>query len=206
MDRFTHRDGRLHCEDVPLDALAERVGTPAYVYSQGTVVDHLRRVRAAFAEFRPLVCYALKANSNLAILRIARREGAGFDVVSGGELRRALSVGADPKTVVFAGVGKTVAEMEAGLAAGILMFNVESEEELETLAQVAARVRRRARVAIRLNPDVDPRTHTYVSTGKKESKFGVDIERGEALAGRALSLRSVELVGLQLHIGSQLTT
>jgi diaminopimelate decarboxylase len=206
LDRFHHKDGRLWCEDVPLDALAERVGTPAYVYSVGTVVDHLRRIREAFAELSPLVCYALKANGNLALLKAVRKAGAGFDVVSGGELARVLSVGADPKTVVFAGVGKTVAEMEAGIRAGILMFNVESEEELETLAATAARMRRRARVAIRLNPDVDPRTHTYISTGKKETKFGVDIERGDALARRALADRSIELVGLQVHIGSQLTS
>ncbi len=135
-----------------------------------------------------------------------RREGCGFDVVSGGELRRVLAVGAKPSSVVFAGVGKTVAEMEEAIEAGILFFNVESEEEVEVLAATAARVGRRAGVAIRLNPDVDPKTHTYISTGKKESKFGVDIERGEALARRVLALPSLELRGLQCHIGSQLTT
>src|SRR5262249_31749957 len=148
---------------------------------------------------------ALKANSNLALLDVVRREGAGFDVVSSGELRRVLSVGAKPQTIVFAGVGKTREEMEEALKAGILLFNVESEEEVEVLADGAKAGGRRAGVAIRLNPDVDPQTHTYISTGKKESKFGVDIERGAALARRILSLPSLELRGLQCHIGSQLT-
>jgi diaminopimelate decarboxylase len=206
VDFFAHKDGRLFCEGVPLDRLAEEVGTPAYVYSRRTIVEHLRRVKAAFAEFDPLVCFALKANHNLAVLDVVRQEGAGFDVVSVGELRRALSVGARPETIVFAGVGKTEDEMAEALRAGILLFNVESEEEVEVLASVAARERTRAGVAIRVNPDVDPRTHTYISTGKKESKFGVDIERGMALARRALALDSLELRGIQCHIGSQLTS
>lgn len=206
MDHFEHRDGRLYCEGVALDRLAEAVRTPAYVYSRRTVVEHVRRLREAFAELDPLICYALKANSNLALLDVVRREGCGFDVVSGGELARVLSVGASPKKVVFAGVGKTVEEMEQALRAGILAFNVESEEEVEVLAAVAARVGRRAGVAVRVNPDVDPKTHTYISTGKKETKFGVDLERGEALARRVLALRSLELRGVQCHIGSQITT
>jgi len=206
VDYFRHHDGRLWCEDVALDRLAAEVGTPAYVYSKRTVVEHVRKLRAAFAEFDPLVCFALKSNGNLALLDVVRREGCGFDVVSGGELRRVRAVGAKPSSVVFAGVGKTVAEMEEAIEAGILFFNVESEEEVEVLAATAARVGRRAGVAIRLNPDVDPKTHTYISTGKKESKFGVDIERGEALARRVLALPSLELRGLQCHIGSQLTT
>ena len=206
MDYFHHKDGRLWCEGVPLDLLAQEVGTPAYVYSKQTVVEHVRKLRAAFAALDPLICFALKANGTLALLEVVRKAGAGFDVVSGGELERVRKVGADPRTIVFAGVGKTVAEMEQAIRAGILFFNVESEEELEVLAAVAARMRRRAGVAIRLNPDVDPKTHTYISTGKKESKFGVDIERGEALARRALSLPSLELRALQCHIGSQLTT
>lgn len=206
VDHFHHKDGRLWCEETPLDRLAEAVGTPAYVYSERTIVDHLRRIRAAFAEADPLICYAVKACGNLAILSLVRREGAGFDVVSGGELRRVLSVGADPRTIVFAGVGKTEKEMEEALAAGILLFNVESEEETEALAKVARRTRRKAGVAIRVNPDVDPKTHTYISTGKKETKFGVDIERGEALARRVLSSKGLELRGIQCHIGSQLTS
>ncbi len=206
MDYFRHKDGRLWCEDVALDRLAAEVGTPAYVYSKRTVVEHVRKLKSAFAEFDPLICFALKANSTLALLEIVRKEGCGFDVVSGGELKRVTSVGAKAKSVVFAGVGKTVTEMEDAIRAGILFFNVESEEEVDVLAAVAARLRKRAGVAIRLNPDVDPKTHTYISTGKKESKFGVDIERGEALSRRVLELPSLELRGLQCHIGSQLTT
>ena len=206
MDYFRHRDDRLWCEDVPLDRLAEEVGTPAYVYSKRTILEHVAKLKAAFAPLDPLVCYALKANGNLAVLDLVRRAGAGFDVVSGGELRRVLSVGAKPGTIVFAGVGKTIEEMERGLRARILGFNVESEQEVEVLAAVAARLKVRGGVMIRLNPDVDPKTHTYISTGKKESKFGVDIERGEALARRVLELSSLELRGLQCHIGSQVTS
>jgi diaminopimelate decarboxylase len=206
LDRFRHHDGRLWCEEVPLDALADAVGTPAYVYSKGTVLDHLKRLREAFAELDPLVCYALKANGTLALLDVVRRAGAGFDVVSAGELRRALSVGAKPSTIVFAGVGKTADEMREALAAGILLFNVESEEEVEALAEVARVEGRRAGVAIRVNPDVDPKTHVYTATGKKETKFGVDLERGEALSRRVLELPSLELRGVQCHIGSQITT
>ncbi len=189
-----------------MDRLADAVGTPAYVYSARTIVEHLRRLRRAFAAARPLVCFAVKACGNLAVLDLVRRAGAGFDVVSSGELRRALSVGANGRRIVFAGVGKTSAEMEEALEAGILLFNVESEEEVEVLSEVASRTGRRAGVAIRVNPDVDPRTHTYVSTGGKETKFGVDIERAEALCRRVLAAESLELRGLQCHIGSQLTS
>jgi diaminopimelate decarboxylase len=206
VDYFRHRDGRLWCEDVPLDRLAEEVGTPAYVYSRRTILEHVAKLRTAFAALDPLVCYALKANGNLAVLDLVRRAGAGFDVVSGGELRRVLSVGAKPNTIVFAGVGKTVPEMELALRARILGFNVESEEEVEVLAAVAARLGVRGGVLIRLNPDVDPKTHTYISTGKKESKFGVDIERGAALARRVIASKHLVLRGIQCHIGSQITT
>jgi diaminopimelate decarboxylase len=206
MDWFRHKDGELWCEDVPLGPLAEQVGTPAYVYSARTVRDHVTRIREAFAATKPLVCYAVKANANLALLEIARKAGTGFDIVSEGELRRVLAVGADPKKVVFSGVGKTDDEMAFALETGILMFNVESEEELEALAAVAGRMKKRAGVAIRVNPDVDPKTHRYISTGKKESKFGVDIERGAALARRALASKSLVLKGIQCHIGSQITT
>jgi diaminopimelate decarboxylase len=205
MDHFQHRDGRLWCERVPLADLARRVGTPAYVYSSATVRDHVAGLRRGFAGLDPLICYAVKANGNLALLRLLRDLGCGFDIVSQGELERVQAVGADPRTVVFSGVGKTEAEMEAALAAGVLMFNVESEEELDVLAVVAARAGRRAAVAIRVNPDVDPRTHRYITTGKKENKFGVDLERGEALARRALASPALRLCGIQCHIGSQIT-
>ncbi|MHC5010580.1 MAG: diaminopimelate decarboxylase [Planctomycetota bacterium] len=206
MDHFHHRDGRLLCEEIPLSALADAVGTPAFVYSLRTVREHIRRMREAFAPLDPLICYAVKANANLAVLDAIRREDTGFDIVSVGELHRLRTVGADLSRVVFSGVGKLESEMEEAIRAGVLMFNVESEEELEVLAGVAERVGMRAGVAIRVNPDVDPRTHRYISTGKKETKFGVDLERAEALARRALALPSIELRGIQCHIGSQITS
>lgn len=206
MDHFHHKDGALWCEDVPLAALAARVGTPAYVYSAQTVRDHLRRIGEAFASMRPLVCYAVKANSNLALLEVAKKAGTGFDIVSEGELRRVLAVRADPRKIVFSGVGKTDAEMELALQVGILLFNVESEEEVEALEAVARRLKKRAGVAVRVNPDVDPKTHRYISTGKKETKFGVDLERGAALARRVIASRHLVLRGIQCHIGSQITT
>jgi diaminopimelate decarboxylase len=206
LDHFHHKDGELWCEDVPLARLADEVGTPAYVYSAQTVRDHIRRIREAFASLKPMICYALKANSNLALLKVAREEGTGFDIVSEGELRRVLAVKADPKKIVFSGVGKTDEEMAFALKTGILMFNVESEEEVDALEAVAKRLKKRAGVAVRVNPDVDPKTHRYISTGKKESKFGVDLERGDALARRVLASKHLILKGIQCHIGSQITT
>ncbi len=205
VDHFDHHDGRLWCEQVPLDELAAEVGTPAFVYSASTMRDHVSRLREAFEGLDPLICYAVKANSNLAVLRLLRKAGCGFDIVSGGELKRIQRIGADASRVVFSGVGKSVREMTAGLQAGVLMFNVESEAELEILAEVAAHVGQTAGVAIRVNPDVDPKTHRYITTGKKENKFGVDLERGEALARRAIELPGIELRGIQCHIGSQIT-
>jgi len=205
VDHFDHRDGRLWCERVPLEALAVEVGTPAYVYSAATMRDHVTRLREAFDDLDPLVCYAVKANGNLAVLDLLRKAGCGFDIVSGGELRRVQAVGADAGCVVFSGVGKSVAEMTEGLKSGVLMFNIESAEELEVLAEVAAHVGAVAGVAIRVNPDVDPKTHRYITTGKKENKFGVDLEHGAALARRALALPGIELRGIQCHIGSQIT-
>ncbi len=205
MDHFAHREGRLFCDGVPLDRLADAVGTPAYVYSAATVRHHVRRLREAFRGLDPLVCYAVKANANLALLRLFVEERTGFDIVSQGELERVLSVGADPATVVFSGVGKTEAEMRRALEVGVLRFNVESEEELEALAKVAASLDRVAPVAIRVNPDVDPHTHRYIATGQRETKFGVDLARAVALAARARALGSVRLLGIQCHIGSQIT-
>lgn len=205
MDHFHHQDGRLWCEHVALDALAEAVGTPAYVYSASTMRDHVDRIRTAFEGLDPLICYAVKANSNLAVLQLMRQAGCGFDIVSGGELLRTQRVEADPAMTVFSGVGKAEDEMQAALRAGVLMFNVESEEELEVLQAVARRCKRSAGAAIRVNPDVDPRTHRHITTGKKENKFGVDLERGRALARRALALPDIRLLGLQCHIGSQIT-
>jgi diaminopimelate decarboxylase len=206
MEPFHYRDGQLYCEGVPAAELAHRFGTPLYVYSQAAILGTLGALQAAFAEVDPLVCYSIKANSNLGILRVMARHGSGFDVVSAGELYRAGLAGGEPAKTVFAGVGKTDAEIRAGLEAGVLMFNVESEAELEAVARVAATIGRVAPIALRVNPDVDPRTHRYISTGKKESKFGMDLERAERVAQAAVRITSLRMIGLHMHIGSQITT
>jgi len=206
MHHFQHRNGELHVEDVPLRELATRVGTPCYVYSLATLRRHYRVFDEAFAHIPHVVCFAVKANGNLAVLRTFVREGSGFDIVSGGELFRALAAGADPGKIVFSGVGKTRDEMVAALRAGILMFNVESPAELDVLNACAGALGLRARVALRVNPDVDPKTHPYISTGLKKSKFGIHIERSLEDYRRARSLSHLEVVGVDCHIGSQLTT
>ncbi len=206
MEPFHYRDRQLYCEDVPVAELADRFGTPLYVYSQRAILETLDSLRAAFAAVDPLVCYSVKANSNLGILRLMADHGSGFDVVSGGELHRVKLADGDPGRTVFAGVGKTDDEIAAGLEAGVLMFNVESEAELDAVARVAAAQNRVAHVALRVNPDVDPRTHRYISTGKKESKFGMDIERSLRVAESAMALRNVRMIGIHMHIGSQITT
>ena len=206
MHHFQHRNGELHVEDVPLREIATRVGTPCYVYSLATLRRHYRVFDEAFAHVPHLVCFAVKANGNLAVLRTFAREGSGFDIVSGGELFRALAAGADPGKIVFSGVGKTRDEMVAALRAGILMFNVESPAELDVLNACAGALGMRARIALRVNPDVDPQTHPYISTGLKKSKFGIHIERSLEDYRRARSLSHLEVVGVDCHIGSQLTT
>ena len=206
MDHFHYVDGHLYCEDLPVSGLAEEFGTPLYVYSKAGFVGQLKAIQDAFAEAEPLVCYAMKANSNLSILRLMAEHGAGFDVVSGGELARVLIAGGQAGKTVFAGVGKTDEEIAAGLKAGVLMFNVESEAELDAIARVADSIGVRASVALRINPDVDPKTHRYTSTGKKESKFGMDIDRSLALAERSKGLKSVSMIGVHMHIGSGILT
>ena len=206
MEPFQYRDRQLYCEDVPVAELAARFGTPLYVYSQSAILETLKSLRSAFADVDPLVCYAVKANSNLGILKVMAEHGSGFDVVSGGELHRVKLAGGDPERTVFAGVGKTDDEIVAGLEAGVLMFNVESEGELEAITRVAAAMNRVAPIALRVNPDVDPRTHRYTSTGKKESKFGMDIARSLRVAEAALAMSSVRMIGMHMHIGSQITT
>jgi len=205
MDLFQYRAGSLHAENVRVSDIARRHGTPCYVYSQGTVLHHYRVVQRSFAPVSPLICCSIKANASLAIVDLLRREGAGFDVVSGGELFRALQVGADPQKIVFAGVGKTPAEIEQALAAGILLFDVESEPELFAVDAAASRMGRRARVALRINPDVDAHTHASITTGRAENKFGIDRETARALFCRRDELRATDLVGVHLHIGSQIT-
>jgi len=201
-----HRlDGRLHLEGVALDTLAERFGTPLYVYSRQALEDACQAYSDAFAETPHLICYAVKANSSLAILNLFARLGTGFDIVSGGELARVLAAGGDPGKVVFSGVGKTADEMRAALDAGILCFNVESVSELHRLNRVAGVLGKVAPVSFRVNPDVDPRTHPYISTGLKENKFGVPIADAPALYRLAASLPNLEITGIDCHIGSQLT-
>jgi len=206
MDHFRYHDGALWCENVPLTHLVERFGTPLFVYSRRTLLDHYERFTAAFAELQPAICFSVKSCQNLHILRLLQPREAWFDVVSGGELQRALEAGASPSRIVFAGVGKTDAEMQAALEADIAWFNVESEQELESLAAVARQTGRTARVAVRVNPDVDPHTHVYTTTGKKQTKFGVDIDRAAELFDRFRSDPSVNLSGLHLHLGSPVNT
>jgi diaminopimelate decarboxylase len=204
MHHFTYRDGAMCAEDVELSAIARAVGTPFYCYSSATIERHYRVFSEAFAELPALVCYAMKANSNQAVLATLARAGAGMDVVSEGELRRARAVGVPAQKIIFSGVGKTRAEMALGLDEDILCFNVESEPELEVLSQVAASRARTARIAIRVNPDVDARTHAKISTGKSEDKFGVAISRAREVYARARSLPGVIVTGVDMHIGSQI--
>ncbi|MGB4912579.1 MAG: diaminopimelate decarboxylase [Candidatus Dechloromonas phosphoritropha] len=208
MSQFTVRNGVLHAETVALLTIAEQFGTPAYVYSRAALEAALQEFLDVLnghpAGQGALVCYAAKANSNLAILNLFSRMGAGFDIVSGGELRRALAAGADPRKVVFSGVGKTAAEMKMALDAGIFCFNVESAPELERLNEIAGQCEKRAPVSLRVNPNVDPKTHPYISTGLKEAKFGVAYEGALALYRRAAALPNIEVAGIDCHIGSQL--
>jgi diaminopimelate decarboxylase len=209
MDLFKYRQGRLYGEELPVADLARRFGTPLYVYSAGTLRRHYRKLASAFAPLRPLVCYSVKVCSNLHILRLLADEGAGFDLVSGGELYRVLAAGGDPARCCFAGVAKTDAEIRFALSQGIRLFNVESEEELENLARLAAEAGKRPRAALRVNPNVDPKTHRYISTGKRETKFGVDVERAERVFRQFAAspgARHVSLEGVHCHIGSQITT
>ncbi|UZJ43683.1 diaminopimelate decarboxylase [Marinimicrobium sp. C6131] len=205
MQPFERRDGELFVEDVPLARIAEQFGTPTYVYSRAAFTRHYLAYAQALGDHPGMVCYAIKANSNLAVLNLLARLGAGFDIVSGGELERVLRAGGDPRRVVFSGVGKTREEMTRALNAGIFCFNVESEAELEQLSQVASELGKTANISLRVNPDVDAQTHPYISTGLKENKFGIDIERAPAVYRRAAELPGLSVQGLDCHIGSQLT-
>jgi diaminopimelate decarboxylase len=202
---FHYRDGRLHCENVDLARAAEKFGTPLYVYSAGTILDHYARLDAALAPLDHLICYAVKANSNRAILKLLAGAGAGFDIVSAGELFRVRAAGGDPAKCTFAGVGKSREEIEAALEEGVYSFNVESEAELEYIDKIAGSKRKRAPIALRLNPDVAAHTHKYISTGSHENKFGIALEHAGAVYQRAARMRNVKIVGAQMHIGSQIT-
>ena len=204
MHSFRYRDGHLYCEDVDLVRVAEQLGTPTYVYSSGTILDHYARLDAALAPLDHLICYAVKANSNRAILKLLANAGAGFDIVSGGELYRVLAAGGDSAKCTFAGVGKSREEIEYALEQGVCSFNVESEAELDHIDRIAGSRETRAPIALRVNPDVDPHTHQYISTGSHENKFGIALERIGAIYEQAAKMRNVEIVGAQMHIGSQI--
>lgn len=205
MNAFPLIDGAMHVEGVPLAEIARRFGTPCYVYSRGALEGAFRAFQSALAGRDHLICYAMKANSNIAILDLFARLGSGFDIVSAGELRRVLAAGGDPARVVFSGVGKTEADIRAGLEAGILCFNVESRSELHRLSAIAAASGATAAVSLRVNPDVDAGTHPYISTGLKENKFGVAFEDAVLLYREAASLPGLRVVGIDCHIGSQIT-
>jgi diaminopimelate decarboxylase len=207
MHGFSYKDGELFCEDVSLQTLAQEHGTPLYVYSAGTITDHFKRLDKALSGVDHEIAFAVKANSNLSVLRLLATKGAGFDIVSGGELFRVIKAGGDPAHCTFAGVGKTREEIVYALEKGIYSFNVESEEELRYLDQVAGELGKIAPAAVRVNPNVDAKTHKYISTGKSENKFGVDFEKIPDLYDRAAAeLKNIKLRGLQMHIGSQLTS
>ncbi len=206
MNHFQYRNGEMFAEEVPLKHIAREVGTPAYIYSLATLKRHYKVFDQAFVKVPHIVCFSVKANSNLALLRTFAKEGSGFDIVSGGELFRALKAGGDPKKIVFSGVGKKRQEIEYALNTGILMFNVESEQELIVLDEIAAAIGKKAPISLRVNPDVDPQTHPYISTGMKKAKFGVDIKKSLETYKKAVSLANIDVVGVDCHIGSQLTS
>ncbi len=206
MNPFDYRAGELHAEDIPVRELAARFGTPLYVYSRAMLEDRYRAFDQAFGDYPHQVCFAVKANSNLAVLNVLARLGAGFDIVSGGELERVVAAGGDPKKVVFSGLGKQEHEIRRALELGIACFNVESDAELDRINAVAGAMGVKAPVSLRVNPDVDAQTHPYISTGLKENKFGVDIEKAREIYRRAAALPHIAVTGVDCHIGSQLTT
>jgi diaminopimelate decarboxylase len=205
MNYFHYRNGHLFAEDVAVEEIADRVGTPAYIYSARTLRRHFRVISDAFEGTNTIICFAMKALSNLSILKLFNDLGAGFDIVSVGELMRCLKVGADPAKIVFSGVGKTDSEIEAAINADILMINVESRPELHRVSEVASRLRRSARVSLRVNPDLDPGTHPHISTGHRDSKFGIPLSQVREYYAEARRLPGLELAGLSTHIGSQIT-
>jgi diaminopimelate decarboxylase len=205
MHHFQYKDKDLYCEEVPVAEIAEAVGTPFYLYSHATLKQHFKAFSDAFGDIRHLICFSMKSNSNLAVLRLFALEGGGVDIVSGGELFRALRAGVDPKKIVYSGVGKTIEDLEYALRSEILMFNLESSQEIAVLSGVAERLKKKATIAIRINPDIDPQTHPYVSTGLRENKFGIDIERSLEDYTFAASLPNLRVAGVSCHIGSQLT-
>lgn len=206
MDHFNYYNDEYHAEEVAVSAIARQFGTPCYVYSRATLERHWHAFNDALDCLPHLICYAVKANSNLAVLSVLAKLGSGFDIVSQGELERVLAAGGDPKKIVYSGVAKTAQDMERALAVGIYCFNVESEAELHRLQRVAAALNKTAKIAIRVNPDVDAQTHPYISTGLTENKFGVTVEQAIQLYQQANTMPNIEIIGIDCHIGSQLTT
>src|SRR6266478_8943896 len=205
MHLFRYRDGELYCDGVALARVAESFGTPVYVYSAGTILDHYTRLDAALGSLDHLICYAVKANSNRAILKLLADAGAGFDIVSGGELFRVLAARSDPAKCTFAGVGKSREEIDYALERGVLSLNVESEAELDQIDRIAAEKNLRAPIALRVNPDVDSHTHAYIATGSHENKFGIALDQIGAVYARAAGMANIRIAGMQMHIGSQIT-
>jgi len=206
MDHFNYRGDSLFAEDVPVAGIAAQYGTPCYIYSRATLERHYRAYQQAMGDFPHLICFAVKANSNLAVLNVLAKLGSGFDIVSGGELARVMAAGGDPAKVIFSGLGKTAAEIEQALKLGIHCFNVESDAELDRINAVAQRLQMRAPISVRVNPDVDAGTHPYISTGLKTNKFGIATEQALAVYRRAAQLPGIDIVGIDCHIGSQLTS
>ena len=206
MHHFEEKNGVLYAEGRDIPSLAQEYGTPLYIYSAATFRRHFRAFDSAFSGLEHLTCYSVKANSNLSVLRLLAAEGAGMDIVSGGELYRAVKAGVAPEKIVYSGVGKTAAEIQEALETGILMFNVESLAELEKINEVAGKMGKKARISFRINPDVDPKTHPYISTGMEKNKFGLHMDHALAAYTRARDLRYVDPIGIDCHIGSQLTT
>jgi len=206
MHHFDYRDHQLYCEEVPVARIAEAVGTPFYLYSHATLARHFTVFKASFAGADPLICYSAKANSSQALLTLFRQWGSGLDIVSGGELHRGLKAGFDPRRIVYSGVGKRVDEIDAAIGADILAFNIESLDELALIDARAGALNRRARVAMRVNPDVDPKTHPYISTGLKQNKFGIDIDTALEGYRQARRMPNIDIVGVDCHLGSQITS
>ncbi|MBI4549453.1 MAG: diaminopimelate decarboxylase, partial [Candidatus Omnitrophica bacterium] len=206
MHDFSYRDGELYCEKVKVAEIAARVGTPFYLYSHKTLTGHYAKLASALAPLKPLICFSMKANSNLALLKALVKKGSGLDIVSGGELFRALKAGCEPGKIVYAGVGKSEEEIAKAIDSGILLFNVESVPELETIDAIARRKKKVVDISLRLNPDVDPKTHRYITTGKKESKFGIDLGLAHEIYTEQDDFPNLRVTGAHVHIGSQITT
>jgi len=202
MDFFNYKSGQLYCEDIPVERIAAEAGTPVYIYSRATLLHHYRQIAEAFAPVRATICYSIKVCGNLHILKLLAEQGCGFDVTSGGELYRALQAGGEAKKIIYAGVGKTDQEIVEALNAGIAAFNIESEEEIENIDRLAGALGKQAIGALRINPDVDPKSHLYTSTGKKQTKFGVDIERAQRVFEHCRNLKNLHIAGIHIHIGS----